>query len=107
MSKPRVKPPVTVTVRPDGTWFVEKQTSVPREQLEIVREGRRPIAASLKSTLLEAGALAAAVKTVAPSLGPYGTLAALGFGLLRSLATPEPPPRALKLRRVRIPKEGW
>lgn len=93
----KAQSPVTVTVRPDGTYFVEK--AVP--QARPVAVSRTPLAAAITSTLGEFAGVAAAVKAVAPALGKYGVLAAIGFGVLNAVASRPPPPR-FQLRRVRV-----
>lgn len=104
MSKAKDQQPVTVTVRPDGTYYVEKARALGAGTAIVPVYGagpaRKPIAAQITSTLAQFAGIAVAVKAAAPALGPYGAIAALGFGVLRALATPEPPPR-ITLRRVR------
>ena len=103
MAKPKDSAPVTVTVRPDGSYYVEKTQQHTRMMVTRSGPGRnaKPVSATIQSTLKEVAGIAVAVKTVAPSLGPYGVLAALGFGVLRALATPEPAPPQFQLRRVK------
>lgn len=94
----RAQSPVTVTVRPDGSYFVEK--AAPRAQ-QAVSVQRSPLAAAITTTLGEFAGVAAAVKAVAPALGKYGVIAAVGFGVLNAIAS-RPAPQRFQLRRVRV-----
>jgi hypothetical protein len=94
----RSQHPVTVTVRPDGTYFVEKAEPNARP----VAVQRTPLAAAITTTLGEFAGVAAAVKAVAPALGKYGVIAAVGFGVLNAIAAARPPPPRFQLRRVRV-----
>lgn len=103
--------PVTVTVRPDGSYYVEKRkrAAQPKVQPPSIKLVRMPapapaqaVGAQITATLRDFAGIATAVQAVAPKLGTTGTLAALGWGVLKALSTPEPT-RAVpfRLRRVR------
>jgi hypothetical protein len=91
-------PPVTVTVRPNGTYVVEKALARTPQGVTVRRS---PLAAAITTTLGEFAGVAAAVKAVAPALGKYGVVAAIGFGVLNAIASNKPAPH-FQLRRVRV-----
>ncbi len=120
MSGFKNNPRVTVTVRPDGTYYVEKQKPAPKQQLakteirpvfptpgssQHLREPRSPVAVAVTSTLKDFAGIALAAKAAVPALGKYGVVAAIGFGVLSALSASKPAPvPVFKLRRIkRIP----
>lgn len=111
MSKPTDKPdnPVTVTVRPDGSYYVERAKPEARPRsiapvaLAPVGRGPSPIAVAVTASLRDFAGIAVAARAVAPALGKYGVLAAIGVGVLNAWAESKPPPnfRRFQLRRIR------
>lgn len=113
--------PVTITVRPDGSYYVEKEKRAPRRkaahpapahvvgappQFELLQAvpAATPYAARITAALGQFAGIATAVKAVAPKIGPYGVLAAVGVGVLSALAPQQPQPQ-FRLRRIRrMPK---
>ncbi len=97
--KPTNSKAVTVTVRPDGSYYVEKaKTTATKPQVRVKRlptQPTKPLIATVTGTLKDVAGMAAAVKAVAPNIGPYGVLAAVGFGVLNHLMQPQP--RAVQL----------
>lgn len=103
-------PAVTVTVRPDGTYYVEKakteakETQIRRVPALPAHRGQpvSPIAAAITTSLRDLAGIALAARTVAPSLGKYGVVAAIGLGVLNAWAERQPPPvPRIQLRRIR------
>lgn len=105
--------PVTVTVRPDGTYYVEKEKVAPR-RTQIVpvveaptakRPVPSPIAAAITTSLRDLAGIATAARAVAPALGKYGVVAAIGLGVLNAWADSRPRQantlQRFQLRRIR------
>lgn len=115
-------PAVTVTVRPDGTYYVEKEKPQPRpkqqkQQPQAVQirpvmpvpgsmgslaRNPSPVAVAITSSLKDLAGIAAVAKAASPALGKYGVVAAIGLGVLNAWVSTKPPPvPRFQLRRIK------
>lgn len=101
-------PAVTVTVRPDGTYYVEREPKAPKKPVVAPVVARptngapSPVAVAVTATLRDLAGIATAARAAAPTLGRYGVVAAIGLGVLNAWAESKPRPVRPVLRRIQL-----